>query len=199
MVNLYQQRLKQLGVDDPNVNSTRLKDQLLSEIPELEAHKKGRDVLLAYTEDVGSVLSTPVDYTEAIIITKAAKILRQRMIDHKSVFAGTFDDNCVEDSIPPVLFQFVSMLEHGTDIKSQLQFGASKTDFALSQLLQCNCYANIKMEENCYNILKIVKLHFRYFLDCQYTRRPGRNTLSNCYMNTALAFLMTEFWKFLLS
>ncbi|KAK4304447.1 hypothetical protein Pmani_023602 [Petrolisthes manimaculis] len=141
LVSLYQQRLKQLGIHNPNVNSTRLKDQLLSEIPELEAHKKGRDVLLAYTEDVGSVLSTAVDYTEAIIITKAAKILRQRMIDHKSVFAGTFDDNCVEDSVPQVLLQFVSMIEHGADIKSQLRFGASKTDFALSQLLQYNCYS----------------------------------------------------------
>ena len=93
------------------MNSTRLKDQLLSEIPELEAHKKGRDVLLAFIEDVGSVLSTSMDYTEAIIITKAAKILRQRMIDYKSTFSGTFHDNCVEDSIPSVLSQFVSMIE----------------------------------------------------------------------------------------
>lgn len=83
LASLYRQRLIQLGVENPTVNSTRLKDQLLSEIPELEAHKKGRDVLLAFTEDVGSVLLTPMYYTEAIIMTKAAKILRKRMMDHK--------------------------------------------------------------------------------------------------------------------
>ena len=141
LVALYQQRLQQLGVDDPNVNSTRLKDKLSSEIPVLEAHKKGRDVLLAFSEDVGTVLSKALDYTEAIIITKAAKILRRRMIDHKSSFCGTFHDNCVEDSIPSVLLQLISMIEHGADIKSQLKFGASKTDFAMAQLLQYNCYA----------------------------------------------------------
>jgi len=31
----------------PDVNSTRLKEKLLAEIPELESHKKGRDILLA--------------------------------------------------------------------------------------------------------------------------------------------------------
>ena len=45
LVSLYQQRLQQLGVKDHNVNSTRLKDKLLGEIPDLEAYKKGRDVL----------------------------------------------------------------------------------------------------------------------------------------------------------
>ena len=32
------------------------------------------------------------------------------------------------------------MIEHGADIKSQLRLGASKTDLAMSQLLQYNCY-----------------------------------------------------------
>ncbi|KAK1906058.1 Nicotinate phosphoribosyltransferase [Dissostichus eleginoides] len=36
------------------------------------------------------------------------------------------------------------MVEHGADIKSQLRFGASKTDFAIAQLLQYNCYARYK-------------------------------------------------------
>lgn len=40
---LYKQRLQQLGVESPNVNSTRLKEQLLSSILEREEHKAGRD------------------------------------------------------------------------------------------------------------------------------------------------------------
>ena len=162
---------------DPKGNSTRLKENLLSEIPELEAHKKGRDVLLAFSEDVGTVLSKALDYTEAIIITKAAKILRRRMIDHKSSFCGTFHDNCVEDSIPSVLLQFVSMIEHGADIKSQLRFGASKTDLQCPNYYSITAMQNIKKMVNFCDTLKIMKVLFRCFLDYQYTLKPERNIL----------------------
>ena len=33
---------------------------------------------------------------------------------------------------------------HGADIESQLRFGASKTDLAMAQLLQYNCYARYR-------------------------------------------------------
>ena len=36
------------------------------------------------------------------------------------------------------------MIEHCVDIKSQLRFGASKTDSAMAQLLQYNCYSRYK-------------------------------------------------------
>ena len=36
------------------------------------------------------------------------------------------------------------MSEHGVDIKSQLRFGASKTESAMAQLLQYNCYSMYK-------------------------------------------------------
>ena len=37
---LYKQRLKQLEIDSPSVNKTRLKEKLLMEMHELEGHKK---------------------------------------------------------------------------------------------------------------------------------------------------------------
>ena len=57
-------------------------------MPELEAHQKGRNVLLAFHKDVGSTLSQACEYTEAIILAKAAKIIRRNMLDHKSKFDG---------------------------------------------------------------------------------------------------------------
>ncbi|KAJ8372701.1 hypothetical protein AAFF_G00277700 [Aldrovandia affinis] len=130
IVHLYAQRLEQLGVDAPAVNSTRLKEKLLSEIPELEAHKQGRDVLLAFQKDVGFVLSEASDYySEAIILGKAANILRRHMLDHKSTFDGTFHELCIEQAIPLTLLQFVAMLvamlEHGADISGT---GLKSTD-----------------------------------------------------------------------
>ena len=145
IVNLYTKRLEQLGVEAPAVNSTRLKEKLLSEVPELEAHKQGKDVLLAFQKDVSFVLSDASDYySEAIILGKAANILRRHMLNHKSKFCGTYHEGCIQQAIPPTLLQFVAMLEHRTDIKSQLRFGASKTDVAIAQLLQYNSHAKYK-------------------------------------------------------
>lgn len=107
MVQLYRERLEQLSAKAPDVNSTRLKEKLLAEIPDLEAHKQGRDVLLAFQKDVGLALSQVSDYSEAIILGKAAKILRRNMLDHKTSFDGTFQEGCVEQAIPPSLLQFV--------------------------------------------------------------------------------------------
>ncbi|KAH3828449.1 hypothetical protein DPMN_130411 [Dreissena polymorpha] len=69
----------------PNVNLSRLKDKLLAEIPELEAHRKGRDVMLAFKQDVGEALSQAIDYSDARIVTKAAKLLRKQMISTKEL------------------------------------------------------------------------------------------------------------------
>ena len=176
LVSLYCQRLQQLGIVNPNVNSTRLKEKLLEEIPELEAHKKGRDVLLAFKKDVGVALSQAFDYSEAIIVTKAAKILRRHMMEHKSTFNGTFDDQCVENSIPSLLLQFVCMIEHGADIKSQLKFGASKTDLSMSQLLQYNCYAKQKEESKIHRHSKDRETPFPVFLECLFIRKQGKNS-----------------------
>jgi len=116
----------------------------LKELPELEAHNKRRDVLLAFQDDVGLALSESCAYCDAIILFKAAKIPRRQMLDRKIVADGTYNMDSTEEAIPPSLLQFVGMVEHGADIKSQLRFGAPKTDLAMAQLLQYNCYARFK-------------------------------------------------------
>ncbi|CAC5380750.1 HPGD [Mytilus coruscus] len=49
---LYEERLTQLGSSSAQVHSTRLRDKLLQKMPELEAHTKGRDVLLMFKKDI---------------------------------------------------------------------------------------------------------------------------------------------------
>ena len=56
IVSLYTRRLEQLGTKAPQVHCTRLKEDLLAEVPELEAHRSGRDVLLAFKEYIGLAL-----------------------------------------------------------------------------------------------------------------------------------------------
>ena len=66
------------------------------------------------------------------------------MLKPKSKFHGTYQEGCIQQAIPSTLLQFVSILEHVADIKSQLKFSVSKTDSAIAQLLQCNYYAKCK-------------------------------------------------------
>ena len=144
LVSLVKERLEQFGTSVADVNSTRLKEKLLAEIPGIEAYKKGRDVLLAFKKDVGPILSKTSTYSDALILAKAAGILRRHMVDHKSRLEGTLDDKSVYDSMPAALLQFVGMIEHGADIKSQLRFGTTASDLAMAQLLQYNCFAKYK-------------------------------------------------------
>ena len=85
LVNLDKQRLEQLEMHTSAsyVHSTRLKEKLLSDIPALEAHRSGRDVLLSFTEDIRSILSKASDFSDAIILSKAANILRKHMLAHE--------------------------------------------------------------------------------------------------------------------
>ena len=69
------------------------------------------------------------------------------MVNHKSPFNYTFQNIDLEESVPSSLLQFVSMIEHGADIKSQLKQGSSKSsksDIVLSQLLQFNCFGKCR-------------------------------------------------------
>ena len=128
----------------PDVNSTRLKERLLSKIKELVAYKKGQDMLLAFERDVGPVLLEASSYTDVIGLAKAAKLLRRHMVEHKCKFEGSLHENSVYDSLSSALRQFVCMIVNGADIKSQLRFGTTTPDQAMPQLLQYNCCAKYK-------------------------------------------------------
>ena len=76
MSKLYSSRLEQLGAYVPErVNSTRLKERLLSQLPDLREYNEGREVKLAFSRDISSALQFAQhdDYDEeAIHLGKAA-------------------------------------------------------------------------------------------------------------------------------
>lgn len=69
LCHLYESRLKQFEAN-LTFNRTRLKNKLLSEIPELKAFHKGREVLLVFEKDVGPALVSACDYTDAMYLAK---------------------------------------------------------------------------------------------------------------------------------
>ena len=84
-------------------------------------------------------------YGEAVHLGKAGSILHREMLGHKPKSDVTFHNGCIEEAIPPSLREFVCIIEHGANIKSQLTRSASQSDLSLLQCLQYNCLA--KFEE----------------------------------------------------
>ena len=69
-------------------------------------------ILLAFPKDVGFVLSESSDYySDALVLSKAANILRRQMLVNKSIFDGNFHEGCIEQAIPLTLFQYDRVLE----------------------------------------------------------------------------------------
>lgn len=186
-----------MASSDSDVHSTRLKEKLLAEIPELEAHKSGRDVLLAFKSDIGLALSQASNYSEAIILGKAAKILRRHMTDHEFIFDGRFHESCVTDAVPPALLEFVCMIEHGADIKSQLRFGASKTDSAMAQLLQYNCYSRHREGASTYRHSVERETPFPVFLGMSVYAKTRKKFSYSCCMTMVSVFHMTGCLQYL--
>ena len=64
LAQMYATRLQQLGGggdSSTRVNSTHLKDRILANVPGLQAHKQGRDVMLAFDNDIGQALRNEYD------------------------------------------------------------------------------------------------------------------------------------------
>jgi len=58
LAQLYMSRMEQLGFEhDVRVHTTRLRERLLAHFPAMLAQHQGRDVLLAFNDDLGDALA----------------------------------------------------------------------------------------------------------------------------------------------
>ena len=144
LVKMYSCLLEQLGGHVPGrVNSTRLKDRLLAQIPELGAYNEGKEVKLAFSGDIGAALhfAQSHDYdTEAMHLAKAAMLVRKELLDKKQCFNGTFDTDCQRSAVPHLLLALVNMILEGPSVmnKSEQDTIGLNVGMVLSQLLIFN-------------------------------------------------------------
>jgi len=143
LVNMYSTRLIQLGTDVvERVHSTKLKNRILNYFHDMEAHKKGRDVMLAFNKDIGHALSMACDHdsdTDAVCLARAANIVRRDMFKMKNQFNGSFEEKCQEESVPASLLALVAMVVNGPNIEAQTSSSAMPQPIlTISQLLLYN-------------------------------------------------------------
>jgi hypothetical protein len=118
-----------------------LKNRILAQIPDLQSHKEGRDVFLAFDKDIALVLQQASKssncYDEAIILAKAAQIIRRDIEKSKlPEFNGTFDESCQQNCLPQSLIRMVSMILSGSNHSSTID--ENQAALSCSQLLFFN-------------------------------------------------------------
>ena len=89
--------------ENPEIHPTRLKEKLIEAIPGLTAHIKGREVLLAFEEDIGSLISRALpgeNDDNALCLERAANIVREEMFNESSSATGSVTQSCQKGSVP---------------------------------------------------------------------------------------------------
>ena len=140
---LYTTLMEQLGtIMTGRVHSTKLKNRILRYFPDLEEHEQGRDVLLAFNQDLGSALQKACGQDaddDAIHLARAVNIVRRDMLKIKTASIGSFDTYCQEDSVPHTLTGLVGMVLNGSNIRDQPNhLCIPAPTLAISQLLVFN-------------------------------------------------------------
>ena len=126
---------------DIELYSTRFKEQLLSRIPGLQAHKQVKQTALTSdnvaTETILAALSYSGDQN-GLHLEQAAKLVCQDLFDGEASFLGNFGKDCQTDSVPNSLLMLSQMIPDGTSLSLAADNQNKNTAFQLSQLIKFN-------------------------------------------------------------
>lgn len=122
LTNLYRQRLAEVSRPcEHEINSTRFKEHLLDSLPDgwTAINKGGNTVFLSHNDTVGDIMAQAsenqnIAQDEAILLMKAASILRKHSIVVQKPFDGFFDANCLSKPVPELLYTFMNALLQGS-------------------------------------------------------------------------------------
>ena len=147
LIKLYTNRLEQLGVVvDTCVNSTHLKERILTLLPDLIAEIEGRDTYISCRGRVGEMLQmayAECGDDEGTYFAKAANIVRRDIFTTTSKFDGTFSKDAQKDSVPKTLLTLISMILNGSDLTAKNEHNQSSQNQAclsVSQMIMLNSF-----------------------------------------------------------
>lgn len=145
LAKLYAGKLEELGVKVVDrIHSTRLKERLLANVIGLCEYKVGRDIMLTFSDDLGSFIKSSFleDCDDVgLCFTKCAKTIRQEMLRMTSQFSGSFPAGIQEDSVPKSLLALLSMIMNGTSIESfNNPSEGNQPVLSIAQLIHYNTY-----------------------------------------------------------
>ena len=133
-------------------HSTRLKEKLLTQIPDLEAHKGKYEIMLAFKDDVGETLldvKARDEKSDAVVLMRAANIVRKVIFQKQYKFTGSLTDEHYDDK-PAALTALAQMILGGTNIQTQTENNhvVKTAALSISDLLTFNAVKCSRRESN---------------------------------------------------
>jgi len=107
LTQMYKDRLQKLGaVVEGRAHSSRLKDRLLSVLPDLQARYEGNSIILSFYEDFSAALRKAWDFDDdAMHLVCAVQIVHNKMFEMKYSFNGCFKNSTEQDAVPTSLLE----------------------------------------------------------------------------------------------
>ena len=84
---LYETRLSNFGISK-EINKVRFRELLLTHFPDAQAHNDGKNILLIFKHGMQKILKQACQQnveSDAMILSKAAKIIREEMINFQGI------------------------------------------------------------------------------------------------------------------
>ena len=147
---MYMSKLHELLCSDDTckctyVHDTRLRERILCHIPDLYAQKVGKSYVLLSNSEVGNAVRRICESDcddDALVLSKAAAIVRKEMLSHTHYFQGSFHKRCQEESIPPSLLALVEMILNPIGLETVETH--AQPALTIAQLLQFNVAVKAK-------------------------------------------------------
>ena len=136
------ERLQEHGASEEmqaTIHSTRLKEKILEQLPELSEHKKGREVILTLKEEAGTAIFDSCLYSgedDGRCLARAAKIIRKHMFP---------EDNETQDAVvPSSLYSLIKLILGVSVIGQDTDGKPNKPATSISQLIRFNAVKKVK-------------------------------------------------------
>ena len=128
-----------LNAEFTTVNSTRLKERILSLNKNLEATSGKKEVCISYKDDLAGALEYTREHStdkNAAHLSKAANIIRKEMPKMTQDFNGTFADNCQLNYVPQSLLSMIYMLTGSAQNEGGDELEIFEPALSIVQLIQ---------------------------------------------------------------
>ena len=93
-----------------NLHSTRVKEKLISKIPGLQAHKRGKQVILTRGEVTREAALSALGYSDnddGKALVQAAKLIRPDLFNNENEFKFNYDKDSQKNSVPMSLIMLL--------------------------------------------------------------------------------------------
>ena len=96
-----------------DLHSTRLKEKLISKIPGLQAHRRGKQAILTTGEVITDVVLSALSYSDddnGKALMQAAKCIHQDLFDNENEFKFNSDKDSQKNSVPMNLIMSLQII-----------------------------------------------------------------------------------------